>query len=183
MCDELNIKEDAPCRPGAPSCVYRLGARDLADGSPCAVATGRLICRSADEPTGCLVSSASVKKDIEYLTPEDVSEAAREIRELPLVRYRYKSQTDGVTPTVGIVIEDVPGASFVDRENKRVNLYSFVSATAAAYQAQARELDVLKARLAEVEARCGRVAGGGPCGNRNSTAGSGAQQTRNCVGE
>ncbi len=94
---------------------------------------------------GCPSSTASSKKDIQYLTPLEVSEAAREIRDLPLVRYRYKSQADGVTPTVGIVIEDVPGASFVDRENQRVNLYSFVSATAAAYQAQAKELEALKA--------------------------------------
>ena len=59
---------------------------------------------------------------------------------------------------MGLVIEDVPGASFVDREEKRVNLYSFVSATAAAYQAQAKELDALKARLGKVEAQCGRPA-------------------------
>lgn len=68
----------------------------------------------------------------QYLTPADVSGAAREIRELLLVRYRYKTQGDGVTPTVGILIEDVPGASFVDHETQRVNLNSGVSATAAA---------------------------------------------------
>lgn len=60
-------------------------------------------------------------------------------------------------PTVGIVIEDVPGASFIDHENQRVNLYSLVSATAAAYQAQAKELEGLKARLAAVEATCARA--------------------------
>jgi hypothetical protein len=62
---------------------------------------------------GCPSSTAKVKKHIEYLTPAEVSEAAREIRDLPLVRYRYKTQGDGVTPTVGIIIEDVPRASFV----------------------------------------------------------------------
>ena len=111
----------------------------------------------AGTPLPCVSSTAKVKKHIEYLTPAEVSQAAREIRDLPLVRYRYKSQGDGVTPTVGIIIEDVPGASFVDHESQRVNLYSFVSATAAAYQAQAKELDDLKARLSAVEAKCGQT--------------------------
>ncbi len=167
LCADLGIRQGDRCGPGDPSCVQTRGLRDgpgpdggVVDSGPlgpCVLQTEWLTCLQAgNRSVWCGSSSASVKKQIEYLTPAEVSEAAREIRDLPLVRYRYKSQGDGVTPTVGIVIEDVPGASFVDRENQRVNLYSFVSATAAAYQAQAKELDELKARLAAVEAVWGR---------------------------
>ncbi len=168
-CQDLNIRQNDPCSPGAAPCVARLGLRYPDGGDmvgvckeevwsciegPIHVGLGRL----------CKSSSAAVKKQIHYLTPEEVTEAAQEIRNLPLVRYRYKSQGDDATPTVGIVIEDVPGASFVERENRQVNLYSFVSATAAAYQAQAKEIEVLKARLSQLEASCGRSAPppGGP---------------------
>jgi hypothetical protein len=149
-CKELQVHDGEPCE-GAGICFST-----AVWGSDCRVYDIYLRC-IAPPSIGCPTSTARVKKHIEYLTAAEVSEAAREIRDLPLVRYRYKSQGDGVTPTVGIVIEDVPGASFVDRENQRVNLYSFVSSTAAAYQAQAKELDELKARLAAVEARCGDV--------------------------
>jgi hypothetical protein len=159
-CAQLGIEKGKRCQLGEPSCLDgpMLVERDAAT-SPCRQAAEHLLCLPGFEDKGCPSSTAKVKKHIEYLTPAEVSEAAREIRDLPLVRYRYKSQGDGVTPTVGIIIEDVPGASFVDHENQRVNLYSFVSATAAAYQAQAKELEALKARLAAVEATCGQ---GGP---------------------
>ena len=176
LCSDLGIGPGDACSPGDPVCVLTRGLRDgpspdggSVDGGarpPCVLRAETLTCTEVNATgtviggaMGCPSSTAKVKKHIEYLTPSEVSEAAREIRELPLVRYRYRSQGDDATPTVGIVIEDVPGASFVYRENQRVNLYSFVSATAAAYQAQAKELEVLKARLAAVEARCG---GAGP---------------------
>lgn len=155
-CKELGIDEGTPCRAGDASCLDSPAVVEGAPGAPpCQLVPEHLLCRERRSFKGCPSSTAKVKKHIEYLTPAEVSEAAREIRDLPLVRYRYKSQGDGVTPTVGIIIEDVPGASFVDHESQRVNLYSFVSATAAAYQAQAKELDDLKARLAAVEAKCG----------------------------
>jgi hypothetical protein len=124
-----------------------------------------LCAEKAPTDAGCGVSTAAAKRQIQYLTTADRSQVAAEVRSLPLVRYRYKTDPDDATPTVGIVIEDVPLASFVEKDGKHVNLYSFISATAAAYQAQADELDAvrvqlkefeqLKARLAAVEAACG----------------------------
>lgn len=160
-CAEQGIKRGTPCQLGDTNCLERgpLVGHHVTDASTeCFLVAEHMSCLPEElSRVGCAGSTAKVKKHIEYLTPTEVAAAAREIRDLPLVRYRYKTQGDGVTPTVGIIIEDVPGASFVDHENQRVNLYSFVSATAAAYQAQAKELEGLKARLAAVEATCARA--------------------------
>lgn len=177
-CADRGIAEGTPCADpnatdGGGSCVLGPSFRDDTDGrEDCRKWPQRLVCRSTpySPDAGCRVSIAASKKQIQYLTAAERTQVAEEIRGLPLVRYRYKHQTDEVTPTVGIVIEDVPGASFVERDGKHVNLYSFVSATAAAYQAQAAELDVtraqlrgLEARLADLEARCpGPGAAGAP---------------------
>jgi hypothetical protein len=103
-----------------------------------------------------MVSRRAAKRDIEYLNETDVSEAEREVLEIPLARFNYKWDAPGERRRLGFIIEDVaPNPSVIDAKQGVVDLYGYTSLAVAALQEQAREIARLREEVRVLERRLG----------------------------
>lgn len=91
-------------------------------------------------------SSATLKRDIDPLDVDEYERARRTVRELPIVRYRYKHEDDSrPAPHIGPLAETLPDEV---REGKlRVNLLDLTGLTLAAVKGVDRRMDRIEARL------------------------------------
>lgn len=139
MCDAPNADPDCPrgkpqlgtgCREDGKQCVYecgqdgartcRTGVWNRSDGGPCPVSTAR------------------VKRDIQYLSAAELSEISNALQNISLARYEYTDPALGRGEKLGFIIEDMPAATpAVDRQRMMVDLYGYTSMLVA--DAQARE--------------------------------------------
>ena len=113
-----------------------------------------LICARTDPklaPGGCPISRRRFKRDIEYLSPDDLESALNELRSLPLARYRYR-EGDG-RQHLGFILEDAELSVAVDAPRDRVDLYSYASLAVAALQAQSRRIEHLEAEVQSLRLR------------------------------
>jgi hypothetical protein len=112
----------------------------------------RLECADSD-PTknGCPISRRSAKQDIVYLTPAELEKEAREVLDIPLARYRYRTESVERAPHLGFIIDDVGPRECVDWRAGTVDLYGYTSMAVAALQTQQREIEELRARVRELE--------------------------------
>lgn len=107
-----------------------------------------LVCAN-ETPGRCMTrSSRAFKYDVEYVAKPELAELAHEIETLRLARFRYTDQRAG-SPRLGFITEDAHGAEFVSSDGRTVDLYSLLSASIAAIQAQ-------DARIRALEAQCGQ---------------------------
>ena len=106
-----------------------------------------LLCSTTD-PTqqygGCPVSRMRYKKDIRYLSQEELRATARDLLALPLADFRYR-EGDG-RKHLGFMIDGHESLACVDGD--RVDLYGYASMAVAAVQVQAAEIAELRAELA-----------------------------------
>jgi hypothetical protein len=103
-----------------------------------------------------MVSRREAKRDIEYLNDGDISEAEREVLEIPLARFNYKWDAPGERRRLGFIIEDVaPNPGVIDSTQGVVDLYGYTSLAVAALQEQAREIARLREEVRVLERRLG----------------------------
>ncbi|MBL9020116.1 MAG: tail fiber domain-containing protein [Myxococcales bacterium] len=141
-CASLGVKRGDRCTATSPSCYV-----ETACGDGRAAVSDYYVC-VAETPGKCLTrSTAQLKTDIRYLSEADVRAVARQVESLRLARFRYTDQ-DGGQPRLGFLTQDAAGAEFVSPDGRTVDLYSLLSASIAALQAQ-------DARIRVLEERCG----------------------------
>jgi hypothetical protein len=93
------------------------------------------------------LSSRAAKKDIERLSEQDGAEILKQVLATPLFRYRYRSDDDAAPTRLGVMAEEAP-PDIVDAERKNVVLTDYLGFLFAGLQAQALEVQALKAALA-----------------------------------
>jgi hypothetical protein len=102
---------------------------------------------------GCPVSTKRLKKDIQYVTPDERRAIAEETLRTRLATYQY---TVGAPDSrLGFIIEDDPTSPAVIHDKDRVDLYGYTSMAVATLQVQNEEIAELRA---EVEALRSEVA-------------------------
>jgi hypothetical protein len=116
----------------------------------------RLLCATED-PTqqagGCPVSRRKYKHDIRYLGATELDALRKAALDLPLATWRYNGWDPTVAPRLGFIIDDRPTIPAVAPDGEHVDLYGLASMAIATVQAQQSEIDTLRARQAQLEAR------------------------------
>ncbi len=107
-------------------------------------------------PVPCPISRREAKRDIRYLTAEDLERHARELRAIRLATYRYRGAPASSTPRLGFVIDDDAPAPCLEPGGDRVDLYGYTSLAVAALQVQAREIETLRSEIAALRREVGR---------------------------
>ncbi len=112
-------------------------------------------------------SSRDLKKDVTPVSPDENRAILQRIRELQLVRYRYKEEDAERKPHLGLIAEDSP-ADLLSENGRAVSLYDYVGYLTAGMQALARdnervraENEALRRDLQAIRKRLGMGAGGG----------------------
>lgn len=142
-------------RPGIALCI------DQRAGDPCVTpdetcdpindCNALLLCTDTDPtggPGGCPISRRDAKRDIAYLDEAAVERLAREVLAIPLTTWLYRLEPDGRPPHLGFIIEDLEaqgGSPAIDPRGDRVDLYGYASLAIAGLQAQARQLEAMRA--------------------------------------
>jgi hypothetical protein len=129
---------------------------------PIDACNARLICTDDDPRAGpCPISQAAHKQDIRPLTRMEIDRIAESVRTVPLSSWAYRPGSGDAGEHVGFVIEDLPAelrAAATRPGGDRVDLYGYTSLAVATLQSQARQIDVLEAKLAALEARLDQAA-------------------------
>jgi hypothetical protein len=98
-------------------------------------------------------STARAKRDIAYIDLEAEERLRNDLLSVRLATYRYRPGVTGESGVhLGFIIEDMPAGSPAVASPTHVDLYGFVSMAVATIQAQQRELDALRGRIARLEA-------------------------------
>ena len=112
-------------------------------------------------------SSRDLKKDITPVSPDENRAILQRIRELQLVRYRYREEDAARKPHLGLIAEDSP-ADVLSENGRAISLYDYVGYLTAGMQALARDNDrvraeneALKRDLQAIRKRLGMNAFGG----------------------
>ena len=100
------------------------------------------------QQTGCPVSSRRAKKDIRYLSAEEIEATAAQALRLRLATYEYKAFPYAGRRHLGFIIEDSPTVPAVDRDGDLVDLYGYTSMLLATTQAQHQQIDALRDEIA-----------------------------------
>ncbi len=146
---------------GAPRCTTQQAGDSCTHASEtCDPGTGcgeNLLCTDHDprmQPGGCPISRARFKRDIEYLSPDELQRYADQLLALPLATYRYKDDLRA-RKHLGFVLEDVePSAPLcVDAARDRVDLYGYTSMAVAALKRQQQQIEELRRELHAVQRR------------------------------
>jgi hypothetical protein len=108
------------------------------------------ICATTD-PTkgvgGCPISRARYKRDIAYLDDAELERYQRELLDLRLATWRYRSAGPDAPRQLGFIIDDAPDSMAVNPGGETVNLYGYTSLAVATLQAQARKIENLEKEL------------------------------------
>jgi uncharacterized small protein (DUF1192 family) len=89
-----------------------------------------------------------MKRDIEYLGPDEIERLAAETTRLRLATYAYRNPTHGAGRRLGFIIDDAPHTPAVNGDT--VDLYGFASMLLATSQAQARKIAALEREVARL---------------------------------
>ncbi len=157
-CEALGIRVGDPCRDGVDRCVSILPCARKENPNQIVLEANYMFCRfTIPDPHAsffCPESTASAKQNIHYLTHSDKNKVAREILDLKLANYEYRpGYPDSGEPFLGFIIEDTPNASFVLKKQRRVNLYSYISALVAAIQLQQDRIEMLESAHSSVRVK------------------------------
>jgi hypothetical protein len=101
-------------------------------------------------PIPCPISRRSAKRDIRYLTSEEVGRYARDLEAIRLATYRYREASPSSPVRLGFVIEDGPPSPALDAAGDHVDLYGYTSLAVAALQAQAAQIAELRREVASL---------------------------------
>ena len=98
-----------------------------------------------------LLSSRKYKSGITPLQEDEYSELLKQLVETDVVRYRFY-QDEKKTQHLGIIAEDAP-PDIVTRDGEALSLSDYCAFLLAAAKAQQEEIEVLKARISQLEGR------------------------------
>ncbi|HVR63891.1 MAG TPA: hypothetical protein VMU50_18445 [Polyangia bacterium] len=151
---------------GCPAAPPDIGSSCLDDGAMCSYGC-RMMNRRCDHGVwvgagegACPVSTRKAKRDIRYLTADDIRDLAEQIQKMRLATYAYRNDLAYPSPDggasgrrhLGFVIEDDPDNPAVDRDHDMIDLYGYTSMLLAATQQQRREIDDLRRQLRALKA-------------------------------
>ncbi|MCA9522931.1 MAG: tail fiber domain-containing protein [Myxococcales bacterium] len=160
---------DPVCRvnPGpssAPPCTSEtVGEPCSSVGATCDAGLGCgavLVCAASDPRSGiggCPISQRRFKTEIRYLSARDRERFHRELMQIRLATYRYKTAPTNAPKRLGFIIDDVSSRTCIDAKRERVDLYGYTSMAVAALQVQARKIAALERELALLKAQIGRL--------------------------
>lgn len=97
--------------------------------------------------TMCPVSTRRAKKDIHYLSSDEIDALARSALDLRLATYEYRSAPYAGRRHLGFIIEDSPDAVAVDRDRDIVDLYGYTSMLLGTVQRQQRDIVLLRRQV------------------------------------
>jgi len=136
-----------------------IGQRCGSEGTQCDPENGcnqLLLCSRKDPREGgsaCPISRASYKKDIHFLTGDELEAYRDELLALPLATYRYRQAPPDSRLHLGFRIDGHESLACVEPERDQVDLYGYASMAVAALKVQAREIDELKKEVADLRMR------------------------------
>jgi len=97
-------------------------------------------------------SSASFKKDIDRVSPDDLAGLRATVDHLPLYRFHYLNEPEAQTPHLGVIAERSP-KQILSPDGKSVNLYDYVGLALGATKELSSEEVALQAKVRELETR------------------------------
>jgi hypothetical protein len=140
---------------GIAACTTEAAGNSCAtSGATCDPGEGcdvHLVCADRDprvQPGGCPISRRSAKRDISYLDDAALGDLAARLRAVRLARYRYKDAPQ--EERLGFIIDDGAGALALDRARDQIDLYSYLSWTVAALQAEMKRADAQEQDIARL---------------------------------
>ena len=153
VCGGWRPKPDVPrCMPNQQvglACSQE-SAKPCDPGNDC---NALLVCATSDptkQPGGCPRSRLATKRDVHYLAPEELRQYHDQLLGMKLATWRYKH--DPARQRLGFIIDDQPARSMaVEPPGEIVDLYGYTSLAVATLQLQARELEALRAQMADLE--------------------------------
>jgi hypothetical protein len=95
----------------------------------------------------CPISTRREKKDIHYLSPDEIDALAQSALDLRLATYEYRFAPYAGRRHLGFIIEDSPDAVAVDRDRDMVDLYGYTSMLLGTVQRQQREIESLRKQV------------------------------------
>ena len=90
------------------------------------------------------------KRDIERLDDDALGRIYDELRKIQLTTYQYKSDPAASPRRLGFIIDDTKTPYPINADGTSVNLYGYVSMAVAAIQTQSREIEALRAEVAQL---------------------------------
>lgn len=96
-------------------------------------------------------SSAEYKQGIQELTQEEYLEALKKLIKTPVVKYRYKGQTEKDKEKIGIIIEEAPAEMVSEGNPKAASLSEYISLLHAALKAQQTDIENLKEEVRKLK--------------------------------
>ena len=106
---------------------------------------------------GCPQSSRRAKKDIRYLSDENLDALAAQTLRLRLATYEYRSAPYAGRRHLGFIIEDSPTVPAVDRDGDMVDLYGYTSMLLATTQTQQKQIESLQKQVEELSQAVARL--------------------------
>ena len=88
-----------------------------------------------------------MKKDIRYLSPDEIRATAAKALRLRLATYEYKAPPYAGRRHLGFIIEDSPTVPAVYRDGDLVDLYGYTSMLLATTQSQQQQIETLKHQI------------------------------------
>jgi hypothetical protein len=94
-----------------------------------------------------------LKRNVAYLTAEDVQRLYAEVVSFRLATWQYRKDGPAAPTHLGFVIDDVGAGPAVAADGTTVDLYGFTSMAVAAIQAQAGQIAALRREVEELRRR------------------------------
>ncbi len=149
-------------KPNVPLCTSeQVGAACSAAAATCdpkSSCNALLVCAKTDpklNPGGCPISSRRFKAAIRYLDASAEAGLRDDLLQLPLATWQYRD-SPRKRRNLGYILQDAPQLPSSDLGRERVDLYALSTMTVAAIKAQQREMQVLRAQIAALQARCAK---------------------------
>jgi hypothetical protein len=101
----------------------------------------------------CPISTRRAKKDIHYLSSDEIDALARSTLDLRLATYEYRFAPYAGRRHLGFIIEDSPDAPAVARDRDMVDLYGYTSMLLGTVQRQHRQIEALRKQVEALERR------------------------------
>ena len=138
--------------PDVPLCTDEtLGDACLRDGDQCDPeneCNALMICATeGPAPEDCPISRAKYKKDINYLSDKEVESLHKDVMDMRLATWQYRTESISEREHLGFIIDDQPTSPAVKSDGEHVDLYGYTSMTVAALQQQAKQIEALQAEV------------------------------------
>jgi hypothetical protein len=130
------------------------GAECSEEGAECDLENDcnqRLICAVEDPATECPVSEAKHKRDIVYIDSQRATQIQAKLQQIKIAEWNYNWDSTQRDPRLGFIIDDSPNLPAIHENGRQVDLYGYTSMVVVAIQNQARQIEVLEAKIKKME--------------------------------